>query len=53
MSLILLSAAGTPTWIAGPGLFGLIVKGSLVGLAVAVLALVLIWAIEWRRGRVW
>ena len=53
MSLILLSAAGTPSWIAGPGLFSLIVKGSLVGLAIAVLALVLIWAIEWRRGRVW
>jgi hypothetical protein len=41
------------TWIAGPTLFELVVMGSLVGLILAVLALLLIWWIEWRRGRIW
>jgi hypothetical protein len=41
------------TWIAGSTLFELVVVGSLVGLILAVLALLLIWWIEWRRGRIW
>jgi hypothetical protein len=31
----------------------LVVVGSLVGLILAVLALLLIWWIEWRQGRIW
>ena len=41
------------TWIAGSTLLELVVVGSLVGLILAVLALLLIWWIEWRRGRIW
>jgi hypothetical protein len=41
------------TWIAGSTLLELVVMGSLVGLILAVLALLLIWWIEWRQGRIW
>jgi type II secretory pathway pseudopilin PulG len=41
------------TWIAGSTLLELVVVGSLVGLILAVLALLLIWWIEWRQGRIW
>lgn len=41
------------SWIAGSTLLELVVVGSLVGLVLAVLALLLIWWIEWRQGRIW
>lgn len=49
----LLAGQGPPTWIAGPGLFRVVVFGSLVGLAIALVALLSIWFLEWRKGRVW
>lgn len=48
-----LAGQGAPTWFAGQGFFQLVVFGSLSGLAVALLALLAIWWLEWRNGRVW
>jgi hypothetical protein len=39
--------------LAGRALFSLIVKGSVVGLTAATTAILAIWFVEWRRGRVW
>ncbi len=39
--------------IAPAGLFSLIVKGSVIGLAASVLILLLIWGYEWRKGKIW
>jgi hypothetical protein len=35
------------------GLFNLIVKGGVIGLAASVLILLAIWAYEWRQGKIW
>lgn len=52
----------SPAWIALPppaqllassSLFTLIVKGSIVGLTAATTAILAIWFVEWRRGRIW
>ena len=34
-------------------LFGLVLVGSQVALVCSVLALLIIWWVEWRNGRVW
>ncbi len=51
--LPVLAGQGTPSWFAGPGLFRLVVFGSLVGLTMALLGLLAIWWLEWRDGQVW
>jgi hypothetical protein len=48
-----LAAQGSPSWLAGAGLFRVVVFGSLIGLALALLALLSIWFLEWRKGQVW
>ena len=35
------------------GLFNLVVKGSIIGLAASVLILLGIWAYEWSHGKIW
>ena len=48
-----LAAPASPSWLAGAGLFRLVVYGSLIGLALALLALLSIWFLEWWKGQVW
>jgi hypothetical protein len=48
-----LAGQGPPAWFADSGLFHLVVFGSLAGLTLALLALLTIWWVEWRNGRVW
>jgi hypothetical protein len=42
-----------PRWLADLPLLQLLVYGSVVGLALSVLILLIIWWKEWRRGDVW
>ncbi len=39
--------------LAGPSLFSLIVKRSIIGLAGATTAILVVWFVEWRRGKIW
>ena len=48
-----LAAENAPVWVADLSLFRLLVFGSLAGLALAVIALLLIWFQEWRKGDIW
>ncbi|TVS01489.1 MAG: hypothetical protein EA413_14095 [Cyanobium sp. PLM2.Bin73] len=40
-------------WLLPANLFRLVVVGSVIGLTVATLVIVLIWLKEWRQGQVW
>lgn len=40
-------------WLLPASLFRLLVVGSIIGLTVATLVIVLIWLKEWRQGQVW
>lgn len=57
MPIVLLGTATAPplaaTWIASPTLLRLVVFGSLAGLALAVVVLLVIWWREWRSGQAW
>lgn len=39
--------------LASKGQFGFVVKGGIIGLTAATLAILLIWVHEMRRGRIW
>jgi hypothetical protein len=41
------------TWIASLSLLRLVIFGSLAGLALAVVVLLVIWWREWRSGKAW
>jgi hypothetical protein len=45
--------AAATQWLLPANLFRLLVVGSIVGLVVATLVIVLIWLKEWRQGQVW
>jgi hypothetical protein len=48
------AAASAPTqWLMSESLFTLVVNGSIAGLILATLVIVLIWVVEWRNGKVW
>jgi hypothetical protein len=49
----LLAAAAPSQWLLPAALFRLLVVGSIIGLAMATLVIVLIWLKEWRQGKVW
>ena len=52
MSLLLVKS--TPTeWLMTESMFALVVKGSIAGLLLAIVAILLIWFQEWRKGKVW
>ena len=56
MPLLLTAPATTPAvseWLLPASLFRLLVMGSIIGLAMATLVIVLIWLREWRQGKVW
>ena len=57
MPIVLLVTATAPplaaTWIASLTLLRLVVFGSLAGLALAVVVLLVIWWREWRSGQAW
>lgn len=48
-----MQANTAPNLLASLGLLRLIVYGSLAGLALAVVVLLLIWWHEWRSGKAW
>ena len=48
-----LALLANTTWIASLNLLRLVVFGSLAGLTVAVVALLVIWWREWRSNNVW
>ncbi len=53
---LLSTASATPAateWLLPASLFRLLVVGSIIGLALATLVIVLIWLKEWREGQVW
>lgn len=50
---LLIPVLATTQWLLPPGLFRLLVVGSIIGLAMATLVIVLIWLKEWREGQVW
>jgi hypothetical protein len=43
----------SPRWLVDLPLLRLVIYGSVAGLALSVLVLLLIWWNEWRRGDVW
>jgi hypothetical protein len=43
----------TTSWLASLNLLRLVVYGSLAGLALAVVVLLVIWWREWRSGKAW
>lgn len=45
--------SATTIWLASLNLLRLVVFGSLAGLALAVVVLLVIWWREWRSGRAW
>jgi hypothetical protein len=49
----LLTAPSTTEWLLPAALFRLLVMGSIIGLAMATLVIVLIWLKEWHEGKVW
>ena len=46
-------ASASPRWLADLPLLQVLIYGSVAGLALSVLILLLIWWKEWRRGDVW
>ena len=46
-------ASAPPHWLADLPLLQVLIYGSVAGLALSVLILLLIWWKEWRRGDVW
>ena len=53
LSLPLLTPPPATEWLLSGPLFSLVVNGSIVGLALATITIVLIWVVEWRNGKVW
>ncbi|MFQ6539705.1 MULTISPECIES: hypothetical protein [Aphanothece] len=49
----LLASSPPAQWLMSAPLFSLVVKGSITGLILATLVIVLIWVVEWRNGKVW
>lgn len=47
------AAAPASQWLLPANLFRLLVVGSIIGLVMATLVIVLIWLKEWRQGKVW
>lgn len=50
---LIASLPATSQWLLPAALFRLLVLGSIIGLAMATLVIVLIWLKEWRQGKVW
>lgn len=50
---LLIPVLATAQWLLPAALFRLLVVGSIIGLAMATLVIVLIWVKEWRQGQVW
>jgi len=46
-------ASAPPRWLADLPLLQVLIYGSVAGLALSVLILLIIWLKEWRRGDVW
>ena len=53
MSLLLVKSPPTTEWLVSESMFALVVKGSIAGLLLAIVAILLIWFQEWRKGKVW